>query len=397
MQKQATPAIVAAAPPPKSGLRKLGEGLAVLAITGVMLLVLLEIGLRVFAPQIVPPLGGLFVADPATGYRLKPNVQVPFRFAEGSTVFVTNDQGLREAAHLGPPAPDHPRLLNLGDSFTFGMGVNADQAFPALLGGVPLAGGPAESVNAGVFGYGTDNEAAWLRTYGWELQPRVVLLGFFVGNDVKDTMLGMDKTTVDAEGRLIATDTSKQAMQGAEAAESDTAQTGGGLKGWFENNSHAYLFLRNIWAGLRPVKPRAPTVFDAASFFLKAEPSDITAGWDKTLGVLDTMRADVQAHGAQLVVVAIPAREQVQDKSWREMQAQFGLREDQLQRDLPQTHLAAWAARTGTPYLDLLPAMRAAGQTQALYFRTDRHWTVAGHALAAKGIKDYLAQPGVLK
>jgi hypothetical protein len=79
------------------------------------------------------------------------------------------------------------------------------------------------------------------------------------------------------------------------------------------------------------------------------------------------------------------------------MQTQFGLREDQLQRDLPQTHLAAWAARSGTAYLDLLPAMRAAGQTQPLYFRTDRHWTAAGHALAAGVIKDYLTQPGVLK
>ncbi len=385
------------APTRKGRGRAVAEGLLVLAITLALMLGLLEIGLRLFAPQIVPPLGGLFIADPATAYRLKPDVRVPFRFAEGSPVFSTNNQGLREDHPIGPPTAGHTRLLNIGDSFTFGMGVDAAQAFPQLLDGLALDGTQMESINAGVFGYGTDNEAAWLHTYGWPLQPRLVVVGFFVGNDVKDTMLGMDKTTVDAAGRLIATDKSKQAMQGADGTDTDTATTGSGVKGWLENNSHAYLFLRNFWTALRPVKPRAPTVFDAASFFLMQEPPDITAGWSKTLGVLDGIQADVQAHNARLIVVAIPTREQVQDRSWTEMQAQFGLSEAQLQRDLPQQKLVAWATRTGTPLVDLLPAFRAAGQRQALYFRTDRHWTAAGHTLAADSIKAYLMQHNLLK
>jgi len=385
------------APARKGRGRALAEGLLVLAITGALLLGLLEIGLRLFAPQIVPPLGGLFIADSTTAYRLKPDVRVPFRFAEGSPVFITNNQGLREDHPIGPPTPGHPRLLNIGDSFTFGMGVNAEQAFPHLLDGLPVGGERVESLNAGVFGYGTDNEAAWLHTYGWPLQPRLVVVGFFVGNDVKDTMLGMDKTTVDAAGRLIATDKSKQAMQGADGADPDPAAGGGGVKGWLENNSHAYLFLRNFWTALRPVKPRAPTVFDAASFFLTPAPPAITTGWTETLGVLDGIQADVLAHNARLLVVAIPTREQVQDRSWTEMQAQFSLSAAQVQRDLPQQKLAAWATRTGTPLLDLLPAFRAAGQGQALYFRTDRHWTAAGHALAAAEITAYLAQHDLLK
>ena len=397
MTAPVAPANTPSAPARKGRGRTLAEGLLVLAITLVLMLGLLEIGLRLFAPQIVPPLGGLFVADPVTAYRLKPNVQVPFRFAEGSPVFITNDQGLREDHSIGPPTPGRTRLLNIGDSFTFGMGVNAAQAFPQLLDGLTVAGDRVESINAGVFGYGTDNEAAWLHTYGWPLQPRLVVIGFFVGNDVKDTMLGMDKTTVDTAGRLIATDKSKQAMQGADGSDPDTATSGGGIKGWLENNSHAYLFLRGFWTGLRPVKPRAPTVFDAASFFLTQEPPAISTGWSQTLGVLDSIRADVQAHNARLIVVAIPTREQVQDPSWREMQTQFGLSDTQLQRDLPQQKLAAWATHTGTPLVDLLPAFRAAGQNQALYFRTDRHWTAAGHTLAADQIKAYLTQQGLLK
>src|SRR5690349_10583986 len=108
----------------KSPLRAVGQVVAVLAITLGLILALLEVGLRLFAPQIVPPITGLFTADPATAYRLAPGARVPFRFAEGSTTFAVNSQGLRADHEIGPPAPGTTRLLNLGDSFTFGMGVN---------------------------------------------------------------------------------------------------------------------------------------------------------------------------------------------------------------------------------------------------------------------------------
>jgi hypothetical protein len=406
MSRQPSPSPPTLPPPPaaprRSGLRVLGQTLAVLAITGILIIALLEIGLRLFAPQITPPITGLFVADPATAYRLAPGARVPYRFAEGNTTFDINSQGLREDHVIGPPAVGVTRLLNLGDSFTFGMGVNADQAFPALLNGAVAAdGGKVESINAGVFGYGTDNEAAWLRTYGWPLQPRIVLVGFFVGNDVKDVMLGMDKTTVDKDGRLVAASASLQAMGQPAAAEEtgDAPAAGGGVKGWLEQNSHAYLFLRNVYYRLTgaATKVQKPTIFDSASFFLKDQPPEISAGWDKTLAILDAMRADAQAHRATLVVVAIPTREQAQDTYWAEMQRQFGLSDAALQRDLPQRQLAAWAARTESPLIDLLPGFTAAGKTKLLYFRTDRHWNAGGHALAATLIRQGLTRLGLFR
>lgn len=391
-----------AAPVPRpSRARAVVQVFAVLAITLVLILALLEVGLRLFAPQIVPPITGLFTADPATAYRLAPGARVPFRFAEGNTTFAINNQGLRADHEIGQPAPGSTRLLNLGDSFTFGMGVNADQAYPALLDGKQAADGSRiDSVNAGVFGYGTDNEAAWLHTYGWPLAPKIVVVGFFVGNDVKDVMLGMDKTTVDSQGRLVATQKSRAAMDQPDEAGADTTPQSTGIKGWLEQNSHAYLFLRNAYYNLTrsPAKVQQPTIFDAASFFLKEEPAEITAGWARTTGILDAMRADAQAHGAQLVVVAIPTREQVHDRYWNEMKQQFGLTDAQLVRDLPEQRLAAWSARTGAPLIDLLPGFRAADPNKQLYyFRTDRHWNAAGHALAATLITEGMTRLGLFK
>ena len=63
-------------------------------------------------------------------------------------------------------------------------------------------GSPVFSVEGlRVFGYGPDNEAAWLDAYGWALQPRIVLLGFYVGNDVRDVMLGLPGRAEGASAR----------------------------------------------------------------------------------------------------------------------------------------------------------------------------------------------------
>lgn len=372
--------------------RILRDTLLVVTLTAGLTLALLEVGLRLFAPQISPEmradqLDGLFVSDPTTGNRNAPGAHIPFRYDEFDTSFDINAQGLREDRLVGPPLPGTTRLLCLGDSFTFGWGVPVTQTYPYLLRDSRAAdNSPIDSVNGGVNGYGPDNEAAWLRVYGWPLQPKIVLVGFFVGNDVRDTMLGLNKTTVDEHLGLVSA--------GSSAPRTPLAA----LKSWLAHHSQAYVLLRRLahdWFAPSQPAVQQPGLYDTAPFYYKAVPPDIASGWDKATGFLDAMRADAQAHGAMLVVVAIPAREQVEDSYWQEMKNRFGLREDALARDLPQQKLAAWAARTGAPLIDLLPDFRAAPAATPLYFRDDPHWNTAGHALAARLLRADLIRLGL--
>src|SRR5438045_1580099 len=100
---------------------------------------------------------------------IAPGTSGLFPFDEGTKFQVTiNAQGLRADQPVGPPAAGETRLLCLGDSFTFGYGVAADQAWPYLLNSNESAPSDrVESLNAGVSGYGPNNEAAWLQEYGW--------------------------------------------------------------------------------------------------------------------------------------------------------------------------------------------------------------------------------------
>lgn len=75
-----------------------------------------------------------------------------------------------------------PRVVFLGDSLTAGLGVDAGEAFPALVGEMlRREGRPAEVVNAGVSG---DTTAGGLRRLDWLLRqkPDVVVVGLG-GND----------------------------------------------------------------------------------------------------------------------------------------------------------------------------------------------------------------------
>jgi acyl-CoA thioesterase-1 len=81
-----------------------------------------------------------------------------------------------------PATADAPRVVFLGDSLTAGLGVEAAEAFPALLGQQLIAENlPNRVVNAGVSG---DTTAGGLRRLDWLLRqsPDILVVGLG-GND----------------------------------------------------------------------------------------------------------------------------------------------------------------------------------------------------------------------
>jgi lysophospholipase L1-like esterase len=74
-----------------------------------------------------------------------------------------------------------PRVLALGDSFTFGLGVHDEETWPAQLE-TRLnhdLGTKVEVVNAGTISYGTFQEMNLLRTAGLQASPLVVVHGLY--------------------------------------------------------------------------------------------------------------------------------------------------------------------------------------------------------------------------
>lgn len=132
-----------------------------------------------------PPKGGgsgrgvFWEYDPLLGWRHRAGASGEFRDGDLKFHVALNSRGLRDAEHAEARTPGRPRALVLGDSFAWGFGVEQPARFSDLLEkSIP----GAEIVNAGVCGYGTDQEFLWLREKGMAYAPDVVLL-VLCGND----------------------------------------------------------------------------------------------------------------------------------------------------------------------------------------------------------------------
>ena len=143
-----------------------------------------ELALRLVRPRRLETAPALapHVYSPVYGWRLRPGWHG--RTRDGRTVSL-NRAGFRGAG-AGEGAPGRRRVLLLGDSLTFGTGVEDSETFAAQLARLAPA---IEPLNLGVSGYGTDQELLLLEREGLPMAPAVVVVDVCVGNDILDNAL----------------------------------------------------------------------------------------------------------------------------------------------------------------------------------------------------------------
>ncbi len=173
----------------------------------------LELGARAwlgdaFAPEVVTeiPLQGCVAFDAELGWRNPPGLRartvLPSLEQPLFTSQVTiNARGLRDRAHaLAKPAGVR-RVVAVGDSFTWGWGVDDGLAWADLL--ERDLGPGVEVVNLGVPGFSTDQELLFLEREGVRYAPDLVLLCFAL-NDVEgneaDFLNGFGKPRLEPDG-----------------------------------------------------------------------------------------------------------------------------------------------------------------------------------------------------
>jgi GDSL-like Lipase/Acylhydrolase family len=166
----------------KRGGSPLLRGLLVLGAIIVAILFSAELLLRVidFSGPSRFELGEAFQFDPELGWVPVPNAAAQQTSGNRTISVRHNSLGLRER-ELSDIAPD--RFLFLGDSFTYGYDAEANERFSDLLQkALPRYG----IVNAGVSGYGTDQQFLLMKRLWNEINPKYVVLTFCVDNDRDD-------------------------------------------------------------------------------------------------------------------------------------------------------------------------------------------------------------------
>jgi len=249
-----------------------------------------------------------------------------------------NSLGYRDLERAFEKPPGVRRLVVLGDSFTWGAGVDFDDAYPQRVerGLSRRRGGSFEVVNLALPGFETDDELAVLEKQGFAYQPDLVLLGFVL-NDAEDA--------ASAERRRAA-DWIRTRSEGPRIWDRSALLRFVGLRLWATGEN------RRRIAGYRAMY------------------ADGAPGWTASQTALQTMGALCRGHAVPLVVAIFPLLGNPLDEGY----------------PFSEIHgkVAASAARAGARVVDLLPAFRGLRPDLLMVDAEDEHPNEIAHRIAAK-------------
>lgn len=173
-------------------MREFFKNFALLAGTILLMLFLGEIGVRLMEPRSDKQPLSRILKDSPRRFAMLPNRTV---LRDGVKIH-TNSLGYRGDECSRDKPRGTFRIVGLGDSYTFGAGVDYEDTYLRSLEKLlnksrPSASVRYESVNLGVPGYNTVQELAALREDGLSLRPDLILVGY-VFNDTDEviTMTG---------------------------------------------------------------------------------------------------------------------------------------------------------------------------------------------------------------
>lgn len=358
-----------------------------LALSVTLSLVVAEVMVRWVRPQprlVITP-EGFYSPDPPGRYRLTPGYHGRiYNRAEYSNTIRINQQGLR-GGEIEERSAEGLRILTIGDSFVFGVGVEDTDTFTALLS--ERSSGPGievEGLNAGIPAFGVPDAESWLRRHGVDLEPDVVVLAIFLGNDLVDASPDREEILL-VDGLLV------------------PSQSAAGLKAWLYRHSHLYVAIKGLLEqpGLLPLRSRlglgepwkVRTLREEFGVYKTSAERDLApaiAATDEALGRLVTL---AQQEGFDLVSILIPSEIQVDPDRWTGGIGSLGFKSDKYDPETPTRIFKALLEKHEIPTLDLGPFFaEGIANGEELYFRLDRHWTAAGHAMAAEELSGFLAQ-----
>jgi len=331
---------------------------------------------RLARPQILARYPeGLYVPSASRQYKLRPHFSGTFRYPEFRTQVRINGQGLREDQEYQQPTPQICRILAVGDSFTMGYSVDQQRTWvrtvERLLNTELPAPGQAgrdqgrvhfpprrryEVINAGVPGYSTWQELAYLEEEGLSLKPDVVLLGFFIGNDIADNASATLPVEL-RDGALISAGARNGCLPFV-------------LRLALARHSHLYHAAHSIGAR----DPRRYAIYTGGA----------GDGWRQTEQLFLRLSEIAKRHTLRAIVLLIPERMQVESALARAAAAEIGRPIDAA---APSRRMREISRRAQLETIDLLD--RIAGMT-GLYFAQDGHWNAQGNLAAAAAIFEYL-------
>jgi lysophospholipase L1-like esterase len=337
----------------------------------IIILLLLEVAVRIFIPITKPQMIVKRGSDKTVPKKLNygdPFFEGIFQSAEYTTRIITNSEGFRDVEHRLKKDKGVFRILAVGDSFTFGLGVEANQTYPkileAMLNKNTLGKKHFEVFNMGIAGIGTLEELEIIE-YGLRYKPDLILLGVFVenrwnpgnGNDLCDNLKSRDRLK---NSRLVNQNENiitRPIIRPVDALNS--------LQRFLATNSDLYfLIMTRLGTNLRK---------SLIGLRQNQNQSELALSWDITEKAIKKIKRLADKEGVAFVIVRIPFLYDVYSPK----------------NDEAKNILTVFSNENNINMCDLSDVM-GNNKNSDLYYPADGHWKSLAHKLAAGDIFAYL-------
>ncbi|UCG52056.1 MAG: SGNH/GDSL hydrolase family protein [Candidatus Latescibacterota bacterium] len=341
--------------------------------------------------------------DERLGWSLKPNSVLrsvdPGRDLD--YLVHINALGMRDREISTTKSPGTKRILITGDSIVFGTGVDAEWRLSDFVGRALEEN--IEVLNAGVCGWGNDQELLYYRTVARGMEPDIVVVVLTMANDVVNNMIDHLFLGSAPKPRFVLHGDS---LVLAEEKLKEPKPRFGHRVRKVLRNSRALLFTKRRIDALRysrRVKEEQRSIlgFEKAglarnyshwSVYEKTYAPRLEEAWLLTEAIFSCFAQLCREDGVELIVFAFPLKLEVDD-DWRaQLHHQYKIDSNLFDFQKPYRRFASFCERENIEFHYPLETFRAVSKTKALYFEKDTHPNKHGHALAARVLLDILRE-----
>jgi hypothetical protein len=341
--------------------------------------------------------GEVYAFSPSHHHRFVPGSCTRHQSPEFDYTWRINSLGMRDREHPRRKPAGVYRILVLGDSFVQGHGVRLEETMVARLE-TRLARTPRERsvevLNAGIFGYSPLLEYLYLRELIQPFDPDLVIVGFFLGNDVGEDAFYTSRARFGTAGESATFSELDwpwsaivKALDGdaagpdppSSASSIARRRTVDGLRERsallrFVGDRLAGSWNRRTYARRRESEfalvaaRRGDIRYDLGLVNYPIGSRETRLGyWSLSLEYLEKIGRVCAEHGSPMVLMVIPPIERLLGQTTLEE---------------PYEVLKNFGRAHDVPVVDLLPSLQGE-RPDDVYFKYDRHWTPRGQQVAA--------------
>jgi hypothetical protein len=349
-------------------------------------LIFLEVVVRMIEPK--ETMRYFFVEpDSVLHHKFIPNARGHYVTVEFNTSYTINSLGLHDYEFPVEKPPNTFRILMVGDSFTEGEGVEANETFSKVLERI-LRGKSStvnyQVINAGCGSYSPLLEYLYLKNAGLKLAPDLVVL-FYDLSDVYDDIQYTRIGRFDSTGIPIGVSPTP-----GNRSENWLGRQLIGLKDFFKDHTRLYNFVRlrigryiegSGHKGIELGNIQYDKYAMLRENYTPANDSD----WSLSYKYILLIRDMLKANGIDFWVVVYPYGLQVGTREFVEGRQYWGFKTDTVYSTKPQGFMEAFCRRNGVQAVNICEDFKSLSQTvYPTYFDFNGHWTARGHELVAE-------------